>query len=167
MNYVHYVRIKALRHSQTTTSEFWFITFIAELITKLPTPLNLPLFIFKRCPIAASHNAKILEEHNYQLDNIIRKQHPSYSSYGSEFRLSHDLAILLEDHPLWHQLKDILDSGSSFTLHPMNKIDHKADLEFHSSHVNHKSTKKFHHVISNIISKDIEKGLPFLYPYLF
>lgn len=128
------------------------------MITKPPTPLNPPLFIFKRCPIAALHNAKVVKEHNYHLDDIIRKQHPSQFSYGSEFRSSDNLENLLEDHPLWYKLKEILDNGASFPLQPMNEIDRRTDLEFHSTRGNHKSTEKFNHVISDIISEDIERG---------
>jgi hypothetical protein len=67
-------------------SESEFISAIAELTSKPPTPKSPPLFIFKRCPLAALHNARVLEEKNYNLDFIVRKQHPSQLSYGLEFK---------------------------------------------------------------------------------
>jgi hypothetical protein len=141
-----------------TISELDFITAIAELSSKPPPSKNPPLFIFKRCPLAALHNAKILEDHNYNLDSVIRKQHPSQISYGSEFKPSRELEMILEDHPLWDLLKEILDNGASFPLLPLNDNDHQIDLEFHSSRGNHKSSKRFHDIISKIITEDIEKG---------
>lgn len=127
-------------------------------IVQKATPLNPPLFIFKRCPNAAAHNAKILEEHNFQLDSIIKTQHPSQISYGSEFRSSIDLEELLRDHPLWPKLQDILDNGASFPLEPISDKDRKEDLDFHSTRGNHKSTMKYFDVINNIVTEDIERG---------
>jgi hypothetical protein len=141
-----------------TISKADFISAIAELSSKPPPSKNPPLFIFKRCPLAALHNAKILEEHKFDLDSIIRKQHPSQISYGSEFKSSKELGKILEDHPLWDLFKDILDNGASFPLLPMNDNDCQTDLEFHSSHGNHKSSERFHDIISKIISEGIEKG---------
>jgi hypothetical protein len=87
-----------------TISESDFIATISTLISKPPIPMNPPLFIFKKCPRAASHNARILEGHNFDLNKIIKDQHPSQLSYGSEFRSSRDLKKLLEDHPLWRKI---------------------------------------------------------------
>jgi hypothetical protein len=63
--------------------------------------MNPPLFIFKFSEEAASHNAKILADHGFDLDSIIKSQHPSQISYGSEFHHSYQLEELLADHPLW------------------------------------------------------------------
>jgi hypothetical protein len=120
--------------------------------------MNPPLFIFKRCPHAASHNARIFEAYNFDLNKIIRSQHPSQLSHGSEFHSSKDLGKLLEDHPLWDRLRDILDNGASFPLHPLNENDRRADLEFHLSRGNHKSAEKYKHIINGIITKDIVHG---------
>ncbi len=127
-------------------------------MSKKTTPLNPPLFIFKRCPNAAAHNAKILEEHNFQLDSIIKTQHPSQISYGSEFRSSIDLEELLRNHPLWPKLQDILDNGASFPLEPISDKDREEDLDFHSTRGNHKSTMKYFDIINNIVTEDIERG---------
>jgi hypothetical protein len=59
---------------------------ISSILQEQDEKLNPPLFIFKRSPLAARHNAKILESYDFDLDVIIRNQHPSQISYGSEFR---------------------------------------------------------------------------------
>jgi hypothetical protein len=108
--------------------------------------------------LAASHNAKILEAHNFQLDAIIWKQHPSQLSCGSEFKSSQDLEKFLQDHPLLSHLKEILENGASFPLLPMSEDEYKTDIDFHIVRGNHKSMEKNHHIISNIITKEIECG---------
>jgi hypothetical protein len=84
-----------------------------------------------------SFNAEILEKNDFQLESIIKKQHPSQISFGSEFRPSIDLKDLLQDHPLWPKLRDILDNGAYFPLEDISKEDRKADLDFHSAQGNH------------------------------
>jgi hypothetical protein len=48
--------------------------------------LNLPTIIFKQCPLAVCHNARIPKAHGFLLENIIRNQNPSQLSCRSEFR---------------------------------------------------------------------------------
>jgi len=90
------------------------MTILQKIPDEDPPKLNPPLFIFKRCKIAAAHNAKILESFDYDLNKVILQQHPSQISYGSEFRPSSSLEGLLQDHPLWPRLKMILDEGATF-----------------------------------------------------
>jgi hypothetical protein len=109
--------------------------------------MNPPLFIFKFSEEAASHNAKILADHGFDLDSIIKSQHPSQISYGSEFHHSYQLEELLADHSLWWHLKEILDNGVSFPLADIPKQDRLSDLVFHSTRGNHKSALKNHQVL--------------------
>ena len=141
-----------------TEADNHFIMTVTELLSKGPTPLKPPLFIFKNCPLAASHNAKVLSLYNYDIDAIIRGQHPSQLSYGSEFRSPRDLSHLLKNHPLWPKLQDILDNGATFPLLPMSEEDRKSDIKFHLARGNHKSSTKNHKIISDIISDEVERG---------
>jgi len=70
---------------------------VSEVFERDDDLVNSPLFIFKRCPLAATHNAKILERFKYNCDKIIRFQHPSQISYSSEFRSSSVLDVLLSN----------------------------------------------------------------------
>jgi hypothetical protein len=132
---------------------------IVRLLQQLsPVKMNPPLFIFKFSEEAASHNAKILADHSFDLDRVIRSQHPSQISYGSEFCHSNQLEELLADHPLWWHLKDILDNGASFPLANIPDKDRSSDLVFHSTRGNRKSVLKNHNKLLEIITEDVERG---------
>jgi hypothetical protein len=106
--------------------------------------MNPPLFIFKLCPSAAGFNAKVLADHNFELDSIISHQHPSQLSYGSEFRDPDLLEELLGQHPYWPRLKSILAEGAHFPLNEISSEEREADLIYHASRGNHKSAFKEH-----------------------
>jgi hypothetical protein len=95
------------------------------------TRLNPPIFMFKKCQYAAAHNTRILENTGFDLGSLIRAQHPSQISFGSEFRQASDLEGLLGDHPLWPRLKEILLNGASFPLSSMSQEDRNIDIAFH------------------------------------
>lgn len=120
--------------------------------------MNSPLFIFKRCPLAAAHNARVLWDFNYNLDKIIKAQHPSQISYGSEFRPSTVLEKLLIDHPFWNRLKEILERRASFPLTPINNDLCQSDLAFHRNRGNHKSLLMYASFIDPVIAEDIDRG---------
>jgi hypothetical protein len=116
------------------------------------------MFIFKRCPQAADYNAAVLEKFDFDLDKVIRHQHPSQISYGSEFRPPEVLETILAEHPLWPRFKAILSDGAHFPLHPMSDEDRSRDLSFHQDRGNHKSLLKYGEYIDPIITEDIERG---------
>jgi hypothetical protein len=134
------------------------MTAIKRILQSDSPPLNPPLFIFKRCPLAAAHNAQILQRFDFDLDRAIRSQHPSQISYGSEFRSSAVLEPLLFDHPFWARLKDILDNGASFPLTEMSDLERLTDVTFHSERGNHKSLTKYSSFIEPVINEDVERG---------
>jgi hypothetical protein len=131
---------------------------VKNLLSEDDCKFNPPPFIFKRCPLAAVHNAQILQRFDYDLDRIICKQHPSQISYGLEFRSSLALDPLLKDHPLWDHLKSILDNGALFPLEKISDEDRSKDLKFHLERGNHKSLSKYLTFIEPIITEDVEKG---------
>jgi hypothetical protein len=120
--------------------------------------MNPPLFILKMNKAAASYNAKVLAENNFDLHTIIAKQHPSQISYGSEFCSPDELAELRSDHPYWIRLKNILTDGAIFPLEDISDEDRNQDLVFHSSRGNHKSASKNEEILRGIIKEDIERG---------
>jgi hypothetical protein len=104
--------------------------------------MNPPLFLFQLSPAAAGYNAKVLADHGFNLDQIIAKQHPSQISYGSEFRDPALLEELLDQHPFWSHLCNILSNGASFPLNDISPEDRENDLIFHANHGNHQSAIK-------------------------
>jgi hypothetical protein len=135
-----------------------FVEILRSLQATPGPQMNPPRFLFKFTKEAAEFNAKILADNNFDLDKIIRQQHPSQISYSSLFRSSLQLQELLCAHPLWIQLKDILDHGASFPLDEISDTDRKFDLTFHLNRGNHKSAMLYHQILQDIITEDIERG---------
>jgi hypothetical protein len=91
-------------------------------------PLNSLIFHFERSIEAANHNAEILERYNFDLDAILLSYPHSQISYGSEFKKSSDLQELLQDHPHWDHLKEILDNGATFPLNQISSEERQKDV---------------------------------------
>jgi len=70
---------------ESPISQLKFVEIIKDLQATPSPMLNPPLFIFNLSEEAAAYNAEILAAHNFDLDQIIKTQHPSQISYGSEF----------------------------------------------------------------------------------
>lgn len=142
---------------------------IIKIIHATASPkLNPPSFIFKLCNQAASHNAKVLAEHDFDLDRIIQKLHPSQISYGSEFRDPELLEELLCHYPFWPRLRNILVKGALLPLDDISDSDREKDLIFHSNRGNHKSANKNVEMIREISAEDVARGfsLPLPIPSL-
>jgi hypothetical protein len=148
------------RHTSkdSTLSQRRFIELI-KLLHLTPSPdLNPPKFIFTFTKEAAEFNASVLASANFDLDKIIRGQHPSQISYGAEFRASDQLQELLVHHPFWPRLKEILDNGATFPLDKIPSSDRATDLSFHTKRGNHKSASENHQVLLDITKEDDERG---------
>jgi hypothetical protein len=140
------------------TSQLQFVELIKKL-QETPSPsLNPPLFLFYLSEEAAAYNAKILADHYFNLDQVIRKQHPSQISYGSEFRSVDQLRDLLHLHPLWPRLREILENGATFPLAEIPDAERLIDLNFHFKRGNHKSATDHHQVLLDLIKEDVERG---------
>jgi hypothetical protein len=94
--------------------------------------------MFKLSPEAADFNARILFNHHFNLRQILKNQHLSQISFGSEFRPLELLEKSLLHHPLWDSLKSILQDGALSPLQELSDSERAADLEFHKTHGNHK-----------------------------
>jgi len=134
----------SLVSEKVTLSQEHFIKVVTNILQEKPPAMNPPSFIFKRCHLAAPHNAKILYEANFDLDKVIRAQHPSQLSYGSEL--------------LWDRLKDILNNGATFPLQLIRAENLQLDLAYHKERGSHKSLSKYSSFIDPVISEDIEHG---------
>jgi hypothetical protein len=120
--------------------------------------MNNSAFRFERSQEAVLHNAALLRLYNFDLNKIIVSLHPSQLSYGSEFRNSSELEELLQHHPHWSHLKDILDNGATFPLFPISSEERKNDLHFHLTRGNHKSTMKYKSAMDTSITEDVVCG---------
>ena len=72
-----------------------------------PDLANSP-FQFKHNTEADDHNSSILQLHKFDLKRTLSNTTKgTHLEYGSEFRLSEDLNILLFNHPLWPRAAEI------------------------------------------------------------
>jgi hypothetical protein len=120
--------------------------------------LKSPLFLFECSRDAALRNAIVLEQFNFDVDKAIKHQSDSQVSYGSEFKKPQHIQELLEDHPHWNNLKNILTNGAEFPLIPLSREDRSNDLSYHKDRGNHKSARDHQEIMDQIILDDIEKG---------
>jgi hypothetical protein len=144
-------------YSKVSESET-FVSSIQVLQWYKRKPATPSLFIFENSTVAAAHNASILAQFNYNIDQAIRARPNSQTMYGYEFKPSEILAPLLSNHPLWSKLKEVLDSGATFPLNPISTTDRELDLSFHLERGNHKSAIKSKTILDNLISEDISRG---------
>jgi hypothetical protein len=62
-------------------------------------------------PAAAKHNAKLLQDVNYDFQEFFKTQTTSTLAFGSEFRPLEQLSPLLRQHPGFEELAEILVTG--------------------------------------------------------
>jgi hypothetical protein len=132
---------------------------IIEMVQSTPSPkLNPPSFLFKLNAEAAEYNARVLEFNNFDLKQVIIQQHPSQISFGSEFRSPELVSELLQDHPFWSRLEELLNHGAKFPLTEISEDDRRLDLQFHQDRGNHKSASTHHEILEQLITEDVERG---------
>jgi hypothetical protein len=87
------------------------LTTVAQ--TPAPVP-KAPPIKFSTDPEALKHNAKLLRDHHYSMDDLISKHQETTLAYGSEFRPIAQLETVLGQHPHFPQLQKILTEGMDF-----------------------------------------------------
>ncbi len=116
-----------------------FVCLIESLcITECLEPKLHP-FIFTSTVTASEHNKTILTSYQNNLGNAIADFLASSISYGSEFRPIHQLEPILQHHPSWPKLTDLLTNGSRYQVRNCEPNDRRRDLEFFHHYGNHKS----------------------------
>jgi len=104
------------------------------------------------------HNMLLLKQHGDSIQNLILAYPNSFISPGSEFRPINVLEPLLMHHHNWLKIRNILQVGSIWPLHPISKEDRKnKNFEF-ITRGNHKSAEKFAEEYTKIISTEIDQG---------
>ena len=109
-----------------TVSEEQFMQIIAGLHTYKEPTKKTPLFKFEWSKEAAQLNALILETFEYNIDASIRSQMERQVLYGSEFKPPHLPQELLNHHPHWENLQELLSNGATFPVLPIEKESHFA-----------------------------------------
>jgi hypothetical protein len=106
--------------------------------TNLP-PLQASPFKFDRTQAAATHNTLLLQSFDFNTDVATQNTPHTVLSYGSEFKPSHIIAPLLQQHHHWLKIKDIVDNGMSYPLCDITKEERTTNIDFMLERGNHKS----------------------------
>ena len=89
---------------------------------------------------AALANTMLAESHNFNLERATQSIPNTMLSYGAEFRSIHIITLLLQHHPNWNLVKDIITKGASYPLRAISDKDRLDDIKFHLKRGNHQST---------------------------
>jgi hypothetical protein len=84
---------------------------IEHIIKSMSRCPKSPLFKFEMNVEAAESNFHILRRFNFDLGKAIEAQARLPIGYGSEFQKSEVLLPLLQKHPLWNQMREMLAHG--------------------------------------------------------
>lgn len=147
--FINFSDQQLLIHKTTINHQMQFLEIVKNLQATPSSKLNPPKFIFKLNKEAAEFNANILSGYGFNLREVIKDQHPSQISFGSEFRSPNLLQELLCHHPLWERLRTILVEGAHFPLREIPDSDRLIDLNYHVDRGNHKSATVHSEVLKN------------------
>lgn len=117
-----------------------------------------PKFKFEPTQEAADFNFNLLKQNGFDLDSLLNTEKTSVTSYGSEFKPTEDLELLLKYHPRWNALKQRLEEALNFPLEDLDEDLRIKDLQAAFARGNHKSAEKHHEFLADAILKEIKKG---------
>jgi hypothetical protein len=100
----------------------------------------------------------VLKSFNLNIGRAIKAQAKSPVGYGLEFRKGGTLFPLLQNHPLWQGMKDLLEFGSCWPTEPIPKKDRITDLDKALKFGNHKGATTQPELLLKLVSGDIKHG---------
>ena len=115
---------------------------IKEIIKTTPSAPKRSILKFKNDTSSAQHNDKILESCDFDFEKAFKTQKGKNIYYGSEFRPTNILSILLKYHRDWKRLESTLLNGTDTTLKYFNTEDLLKDCNENIARGNHKSSAK-------------------------
>ena len=131
----------------------WFLKTIRQILTTEIPDITKPTFQFEPTTAAAANNMNIIKSAG-GVEEAIQQQKNTPVSYGSEFRPTWLLRILMHRHPLWHKTEQRITNGTSFPLLPIDDNLRERDLKATLAYGNHKSTYD-----SDTFTKAMEKEI--------
>ena len=103
----------------------WLLKTIKEVLAEPERKFDMHKFRFEKSTEASEHNAKIIQEHNYDFVETMKQQSHTVLTVGTEFRQVETLEKLLKNRDDWEEIKDILSNGVSYPL--KDEPDKKTD----------------------------------------
>ena len=146
------------------TTTFWppapsdLIQAVTQALAWTPADRTAPIFDFHMSPEAAQHNLHILQENNWDLQQILLHDHHSPLHPGSEFRPTSLLEKIFIGHPLWPQFHQTLHQGATLPLTPLEESACLANLREAVTYGNHKSAIRNAPRLMKILSTEVNKA---------
>ncbi len=131
------------------------IEHIVKSMSRCP---KLPLFKFEMNGEAAESNFHIFWRFHFDLGKAIKAQARLPIGYGSEFQKSEVLLPLLQKHPLWNQMREMLAHGLQWPTEPITEKDRVADLTKVLKFGNHKGATTQPELLLKLVSGDVKHG---------
>ena len=98
-----------------------FVSIIQSILLSPLVRKEKPPFVFKTDKKSLDHNAMILKQYRYDLDEIIKNSKNNIISPGSEFRSPIELGPLLHSHPYWADYKDMMEKEVNCKFHTISE----------------------------------------------
>ena len=143
----------------------WFLQTIRHVLSADFPDITKPTFQFESTTAAATNSMNIIKAAG-GVEEAIQQQTNSPVLYGSEFRPTWLLRILMYRHPLWHKTERCIANGTSFPLLPINDNLRQRDLKAVLAYGNHKSTT-CSDTFSKAMQKEIKHGFALPLPIGF
>jgi hypothetical protein len=142
----------------------WLIREIKRIInTNEKTPKN-PELRFDLSDEAATHNMKLLQKYDNDLQRYLMDNHETFIGFGSEFRRTSILEPLLLHHPNWRKFKTLLEKGSDWEMDKISETDRLAKNKEFATRGNHKSAITYDVELQKTIQKELKQGWMFPLP---
>jgi hypothetical protein len=123
-------------------------------------------FAFEWSPEAAAHNFEILRKYHFDLASALDQQPYSALTIGSEFRSPSILAPIIERHPLWPKVHQMLVSGCDYALEPLTEAERLEDIRANMLRGNHQSAKQHSNRIQEMMESEVTNGWQLILPKL-
>ena len=132
---------------------------IIKSIVNLHSPCpEAPLFTLDMTAEATKKNYIILKSFNFDVKRALEAQARSPVGYSSEFRRREVLQPLLQNHPLWPRLENLLIFGSQWQRAEIPKEDRIANLHEALNFGNHKGASSQPEILTKLVSGNIIHG---------
>ena len=137
----------------------WFLSEIERIAEHVPPVPKAPPFRFEPTEDAARENAAILAAAGYSLGTVIERHADSTIGYGSEFRSVKQLKPLLQRHPNFVALSELINEGMSYVF--TRELDDDAQRNEMLALMdlgNHKSAQEGADDVRKLLAKDVVHG---------
>jgi hypothetical protein len=136
-----------------------FLTRLTEVASSATEPPKRVPVAFDTSPAALKANDKLLQEHDFDLENLMKAFQDTTLGYGSEFRPLGQLRKVLGGHPEYPVLADLIQNGMDYRFkRELTEDERKRELRGMLQRGNHKSTEKGSNTAEALLAKDVSHG---------